>query len=202
MLDRPPETTPDKGAGEGEIDDQPDHTAYSDPVEQSHQNNHIPDIMLPRLFDKGQHGGHGQARVAQGIDQIHNAPEPFPFCLRFQSTTPLGCTSSLASLWQTRHTQAPFSLSHQQGGLRFAEPISSFYCISGTTCRTPTLIQEKHALLRRIQNISNRMDIYSSIITHLRRIVVYVGLFRYHCTRKVVLFAAISTVTPGHIYFC
>src|SRR5579885_3299738 len=125
----------------------------------------------------------------------------FAFNLQLLSAVPLPLLLSGKRLI-SKQTQAPSSLSHRQGGLRFAEPISSFYCISGIIYRTPTLIQEKHALLRRIQNISNRMDIYSPIITHLRRIVVYVGLFRYHCTRKGVLSGAISTVAPGHMYFC
>ena len=89
----PPDTAHNKGTGEGKIHDQPDDTTYSQPVHERNNYYPVPGIVLSCLFNEGEYSSYRQAGIAQGIDKIDDAPEPFPVCFRFQhallSTLPL-----------------------------------------------------------------------------------------------------------------
>src|SRR6266581_7219717 len=93
MSNSPPGTPPDEDTGKGKINHQPDYTSYGYPVDERNNNNPVPWVVLPSLFDECQHDGHSQTRITQWVNEIDNAPEPFSVCLHFQfallSTLPL-----------------------------------------------------------------------------------------------------------------
>jgi hypothetical protein len=84
MFDCPPQPTCNKCTREREIYYQPDHTAHSQPVQNPNKNYPVPGIVLACLLDECQYSRYSEAGIAQWIDKIDNAPEPFPACILVQ----------------------------------------------------------------------------------------------------------------------
>src|SRR5258708_37710397 len=80
----PPDAARDESTSEGKINNQPDYTTYSKPVEESNNNNSIPGVRLTCFLNKGEYDGNSQARITQWIDKVNDTPEPAPAILLFQ----------------------------------------------------------------------------------------------------------------------
>ena len=63
MSNGPPDASPQKDAGESEIDYQPDYSPHSCPVDERNDNNPVPWVVLSGFYDEGEYNSHSKARI-------------------------------------------------------------------------------------------------------------------------------------------